>query len=64
MIYLFKRIFQKKKAQLFRWLNKNRNDRAFVMGCLSVLPVLNVVLHLSLEYLFSLSLLLFVTLTF
>lgn len=63
MIYLFKRIFQK-KAELFRSLNKNRNDRAFGMGDLTVLPVLKVVLHFSLEDLFSLSFLLFVTLTF
>lgn len=51
MIYLFKHVFQR-RAEPFGWLNKKRNDRAFIMGDLTVLPVLKVVLHLSLEDIF------------
>lgn len=56
-LFIQTHIKKKKKAELFQSLNKNGNDRAFITGDLTVLPVLKVALHLSLEDFFEFSIL-------
>lgn len=38
---IYSNAYFNKKSGLFSWLNQNRNDRAFVTGHLTVLPVLS-----------------------